>query len=43
MPANGRPKVCLASAINQILERRKLPQAKAAPLLGINQPKISAL
>jgi len=36
-------KVRLAFAINQILERRKLPQAKTAPLLGINQPKISAL
>ena len=36
-------KVCLAFAINQILERRKLPQGKAARLLGINQPKVSAL
>lgn len=36
-------KVRLAFAINQILERRKLPQTKGARLLGINQPKISAL
>jgi predicted XRE-type DNA-binding protein len=36
-------KVRLALAINQILERRKLPQGKAARLLDINQPKVSAL
>ncbi len=36
-------KVRLAFAINRILERRKFPQTKAARLLGINQPKISAL
>jgi predicted XRE-type DNA-binding protein len=36
-------KVRLAFAINHILERRRLPQTKAARLLGINQPKISAL
>jgi predicted XRE-type DNA-binding protein len=36
-------KVRLASAINRVLERRKLPQTKGARLLGINQPKISAL
>ncbi len=36
-------KLRLAAAINGILERRRLPQAKAARLLGINQPKISAL
>jgi predicted XRE-type DNA-binding protein len=36
-------KVRLAFAINQILEQRRLPQTRAARLLGINQPKISAL
>lgn len=36
-------KVRLAFAINQIVERRRLPQTRAARLLGINQPKISAL
>ena len=36
-------KVRLAFAINQILERRRLPQTEAAHRLGINQPKISAL
>jgi predicted XRE-type DNA-binding protein len=36
-------KVRLAVAINDVLERRGLPQRKAAELLGINQPKVSAL
>ncbi len=36
-------KVSLAVAINGILERRRLPQTQAARVLGINQPKISAL
>ena len=36
-------KVRLAFAINGILKRRRLPQTKAARLMGINQPKISAL
>jgi predicted XRE-type DNA-binding protein len=36
-------KVRLAVAINDILRRRGLPQAKAAEQLGINQPKVSAL
>jgi predicted XRE-type DNA-binding protein len=38
-----RLKVRLAYAINQILERRRLPQAEAARHPGINQPKVSAL
>jgi len=38
-----KTKVRLAFAINQILERRRLPQAEAARHLGINQPKVSAL
>jgi predicted XRE-type DNA-binding protein len=36
-------KVRLAVAINNILAKRKLAQKEAAKLLGINQPKISAL
>jgi len=36
-------KVRLAVAINRVLERRRLSQAKAAHLLGVNQPKVSAL
>ena len=36
-------KVRLAIAINDVLHRRGLSQGKAAELLGINQPKVSAL
>lgn len=36
-------KVRLALAINSILEKRRITQAKAAELLGTNQPKVSAL
>ena len=36
-------KVRLATAINQLLHRRRLSQADAARQLGINQPKVSAL
>jgi predicted XRE-type DNA-binding protein len=36
-------KVRLAMAINDVLHRRGLTQGKAAALLGINQPKVSAL
>lgn len=36
-------KVRLALAINSILEKRRITQANAAELLGINQPKVSAL
>jgi predicted XRE-type DNA-binding protein len=36
-------KVRLAIAINDVLQRRGLSQGKAAALLGINQPKVSAL
>jgi predicted XRE-type DNA-binding protein len=31
------------SRINKILAKRKLTQAEAARLLGVNQPKVSAL
>jgi predicted XRE-type DNA-binding protein len=36
-------KVRLAFAINRCLERRHLSQSQAGQLLGINQPKVSAL
>ena len=36
-------KLRLCVVINRILEARRLTQVKAAKLLGINQPKISAL
>ena len=36
-------KVRLAMAINDVLRRRGLSQERAAELLGINQPKVSAL
>jgi predicted XRE-type DNA-binding protein len=36
-------KVRLAIAINRFLQERRLSQTDAARLLGINQPKISAL
>ena len=36
-------KVRLAVAINDVLQRRGLSQGKAAELLSINQPKVSAL
>jgi predicted XRE-type DNA-binding protein len=36
-------KLRLAYAINQIVEERKLTQVTAGALLGVNQPKVSAL
>ena len=36
-------KVRLAASVNAILARRKLTQAAAAKVLGVNQPKVSAL
>jgi predicted XRE-type DNA-binding protein len=36
-------KLRLALALNTILDERKLNQADAAALLGVNQPKVSAL
>lgn len=33
----------LASEIDHIIKKRKLTQAKAAVMMGINQPKVSAL
>lgn len=36
-------KAQLSSKINEIITKRHLTQAKAAELLGIDQPKVSAL
>ena len=36
-------KLRLAHALNQIIQKRHLTQAAAAALLGVNQPRISAL
>jgi predicted XRE-type DNA-binding protein len=36
-------KVRLAASLNAILAERKLTQAEAARMLGVNQPKVSAL
>jgi predicted XRE-type DNA-binding protein len=36
-------RVRLAVAINEVLQRRGLSQERSAELLGVNQPKISAL
>jgi predicted XRE-type DNA-binding protein len=36
-------KVRLATSLNTILAARKLTQAETARLLGVNQPKVSAL
>ena len=36
-------KLRLAYALNQVLEERKLSQADAARVLGVTQPKVSAL
>ena len=36
-------KLRLAYALNQVLNRRKLTQAEIAKVLGVGQPKVSAL
>ncbi len=36
-------KLRLAYALNQVLDERKLTQAEAAKVLGVTQPKVSAL
>ena len=41
--AERQAKLRLAYALNQLLEQRKLSQAGAAKVLGVTQPKISAL
>jgi predicted XRE-type DNA-binding protein len=42
-PEEELTKAQLASHIRQILKRRRLTQAAAAELMGIDQPKVSAL
>ena len=41
--AERQAKLRLAYALNQVLEERKLSQAEAAKILGVTQPKVSAL
>ena len=41
--AERQAKLRLAYALNQVLEARKFSQADAAKVLGITQPKVSAL
>ena len=41
--AKRQAKLRLASALNQLLDVRKLSQADAAKVLGVTQPKVSAL
>lgn len=41
--AERQAKLRLAYALNQVLEQRELTQTAAAKLLGLTQPKVSAL
>ena len=41
--AERQAKLLLAYALNQVLEDRQLSQADAAKVLGVTQPKVSAL
>jgi predicted XRE-type DNA-binding protein len=41
--AERQAKLRLAYALNQVLDQRKLSQADAATVLGVTQPKVSAL
>jgi predicted XRE-type DNA-binding protein len=41
--AERQAKLRLACALNQVLDGRKLSQADAAKVLGVTQPKVSAL
>jgi predicted XRE-type DNA-binding protein len=41
--AERQAKLRLAHALNQVIETRKLSQADAAKVLGVTQPKVSAL
>jgi predicted XRE-type DNA-binding protein len=41
--AERQAKLRLAYALNQVIEARKLSQADAVKLLGVTQPKVSAL
>jgi predicted XRE-type DNA-binding protein len=42
-PAERQTKTRLAMALNHIIKDRSLKQAEAAALLGVPQPKVSAL
>ena len=42
-PEEELTKAQLASHIRQIIKRRRLTQAAAAALMGVDQPKVSAL
>jgi predicted XRE-type DNA-binding protein len=42
-PVERQAKLRLAYALNQVLEARNLSQAGAAKVLGVTQPKVSAL
>jgi predicted XRE-type DNA-binding protein len=42
-PEEAQAKAELARQINQIIERRNLNQSQAAEILGIDQPRVSAL
>jgi len=41
--AERQTRLRLVYTINQIIDRRRLTQSAAAEILGINQPKVSAL
>lgn len=41
--AERQAKLRLAHALNQVLDERKFTQAEAASVLGVTQPKVSAL
>ena len=41
--AERQAKLRLAYALNQVLDQHKLTQAEAARMLGVRQPKVSAL
>lgn len=41
--AERQAKLRLAFAFNQVLDQRRLTQGEAAKLLGVTQPKVSAL
>jgi predicted XRE-type DNA-binding protein len=41
--AERQVKLRLAYALNQVLDERKLSQGDAAKVLGVTQPKVSAL
>jgi predicted XRE-type DNA-binding protein len=42
-PGAAERKLRLAYALNRVLDQRKLSQADAATVLGVSQPKVSAL